>query len=75
MSMPRLLKTKRKQILNTRKRQLRFLGNIIRKGDFENLILTGPIKGKMDRRKGRITFLANLTKWIEEQFRRNNRKL
>lgn len=61
------METKKTLILNIRKRELNFLGHIIRKVGLENLILTGQIGSKRDRGKQRITYLASLSKWFVEQ--------
>ncbi len=44
------METKRKLILNIKKRQVKFLGHIMRKEGLENLILTGQIEGKRERK-------------------------
>ncbi len=61
------MQTKRRLILNIRKRQLKFLGHIMRKEGLENLILTGRIEGKRDKGNQRVTFLAGLSKWMTER--------
>lgn len=48
-------------------KMLKFLGHIIRKEGMEKLILTRQIEGKKERRKQCITYLARLSKWMEEQ--------
>ncbi|MCH9665805.1 MAG: hypothetical protein K0U41_08180 [Gammaproteobacteria bacterium] len=58
--------TKRKLINKIRKRQLQFLGHIMRKGKLENLSLTGKIEGKRSRGRQRLTFLKSVSNWIAE---------
>ena len=45
-------------------RQLTFLGHILRKGELENVVVTGFVDGKLDRRRKRETFLTYLSKTI-----------
>ena len=45
-------------------RQLTFLGHILRKGELENVVVTGFVDGKLDRRRQRETFLTYLSKTI-----------
>jgi ribosomal 50S subunit-associated protein YjgA (DUF615 family) len=54
---------KRKTIKELRKKQSRFIGHILRKGKFENIVTTGKIKGRMDRRRQWEKMLDSLTKW------------
>ena len=42
--------------------QLTFLGHILRKGELENLVVTGFVDGKQDRGLQRETFLTYLRK-------------
>lgn len=53
--------------INTRKRQLKFLGNIKRKEDTENLTGTGPNEVKKSSRKQRINYQTRLCKCLAEQ--------
>lgn len=55
------------RINRTRKRQLDFVGEIMREGVLEDLILTDHIYGKRARGKGRITPLSSLYKWLADQ--------
>ena len=43
-------------------RQLTFLGHVLRKGELENLVVTGFVDGKRDRGRQRATFLNYLSK-------------
>ena len=45
-------------------RQLTFLGHILRKGELENLVVTGFVDGKRDRGRQRETFLTYLSKTV-----------
>ena len=45
-------------------RQLTFLGHILRKGELENLVVTGFVDGKRDRRRQQETFLTYLSKIV-----------
>ena len=51
-------------MLDIRKRQLKFLGHIMRKDGLENLILTGWIEGGRDRGKQHATYLNGLSEWM-----------
>ena len=45
-------------------RQLTFLGHILRKGELENLVVTGFVDGKRDRGRQRETFLTYLSRIV-----------
>ena len=45
-------------------RQLTFLGHILRKGELENLVVTGFVDGNRDRGRQRETFLTYLSKIV-----------
>ena len=45
-------------------RQLTFLGHILRKGELENLVVTGFVDGSRDRGRQRETFLTYLSKIV-----------
>lgn len=53
-------------ILNIRKRQMKFLGHIMRKVGLENLIILWQIEGKWARGKQRITYPVSLSKWMTD---------
>lgn len=53
---------KRRHIFNTRKRQLKFLGDTTRKKGLENLTLTRQIEGKLTIWKLSIAYLRSLCK-------------
>ena len=55
---------KRSLISTIRKRQLEFLGHLIRHQGVEHLALTGKIEGKKGRGKPRMTYLNSLNKWV-----------
>jgi ribosomal 50S subunit-associated protein YjgA (DUF615 family) len=57
--------TKRSLISTIRKRQLEFLGHVMRKEGLENLSVTGKICGKRSRGRQRLTFMASLSKWSQ----------
>lgn len=46
---------------------LKFLGKVAMKVGSENLIFTGQIKSKSDKRKQCIAYLENLCKWKSKQ--------
>ena len=50
-----------------RKRQLEFLGHIMRKEKLENLTVTGKIEGKRSRGRQRSTFMESLSSWVTKQ--------
>ena len=50
-------KADRSLVKNIRKRQLEFLGHILKKDRMENLCITGFVDGKRKRGKQSITFL------------------
>lgn len=58
--------TTKKLIFTIRKRELKFLGNIMKKHGSENLILIGHIEGKRSRVWGAI-YLMCLSGWITKQ--------
>ena len=60
----RRMQTKRRLMLDIRKRQLKFLGHIMRKKGLKNLILTGRIEEGRDRGKKRPTYLNGLSEWM-----------
>ena len=60
----RRMQTRRRLMLDIRKRQLKFLGHIMRKEGLENLILTGLIEGGRDRGEQRATYLTGLSEWM-----------
>ena len=45
-------------------RQLTFLGHILRKGELENIVVTGFVDGKRNRGRQRETFLTYLSKIV-----------
>ena len=47
-----------------RKRQIEFLGHVVRKGGLEELMLTRRVNRKGSRGKQRLTFLESLSKWF-----------
>ena len=63
----RKAKTERSLIKTIRKRQLQFLGHIMRKERLENLMLTGYTDGKRDKGRQRQTYLGSLSRWLEER--------
>jgi len=64
-----------KSIKNIKKRQLEFLGHILRKDGMENLCITGFVDGKRNRGRQRITFLDSLCKWMYGQAPAQNLRL
>ena len=51
-------------LIDSVNRQLTFLGHIIRKGELENLVVTGIVDGKRHRGRQRETFLTYLSKIV-----------
>lgn len=49
------------------KRQVEFLGPVVRKEGSEELMLTGSVNGKGSRGRQRLTFLGILSKWMIKQ--------
>ena len=47
-----------------RKRQLEFLGHVMRKEGLENLSVTGKINGKRSRGRQRLTYIASISRWM-----------
>ena len=62
----RRMGARRKLMNNIRKRQLQFLGHVMRKEGLENLTLTGKINGTRSRGRPRLTYLKSLSKWMSE---------
>ena len=62
--MLRKVEADRSLIKDIRKRELEFLGHIVRKDCMENLCITGFVEGKRSRSRQRITFLDSLNKWM-----------
>lgn len=56
------MKTQRKLIVNVRRKQLRFLGHIMRKEGLETSTLTRHIEGKVQ-----VIYLTSLSKWMVEK--------
>ena len=54
----------RKLIQAVRRRQLQFLGHVLRKQELEDVALTGKIEGKRTRGKQRLTYISNLSQWM-----------
>ena len=67
--------TDRSLIKNIRKRQLDFLGHIMRKDGMENLCFTGFVDGKRSSGRQRITFLDSLCTWMNGQVPEQNSTL
>ena len=57
----------RKLLREIRVKQLKFLGHILRKDGFENLVLTGRIEGTRSRGRKRVMWLSNLKDWLKER--------
>ena len=50
----------REMIINIRRRQMTFLGHIMRREDIEALILSGKIEGKKTRGRPRVNYLEDM---------------
>ena len=59
------INTERELIKIIRTRQLSFLGHVMRKGELENLSLTGKIEGKRARGRQRDTFMKSLARILD----------
>ena len=51
---------RRKLLAVIRRRQMRFLGHVVRREDLENLILTGRIEGRRGRGRPRIKYMDDM---------------
>ena len=60
----RRMNTSTSLLIDIVNRQLTFLGHIIRKGELENLVVTGFVDGNRDMGRQRETFLAYLSKIV-----------
>ena len=57
-----------RELLGTvKRRQLQFLGHIVRAEEVENLILTGKIEGKRSRGRQRYSYMNNVKRWLGAQ--------
>lgn len=65
----RKIGTKKYLVRSIQKRQLEFLGHIIRKGGIEAVALTGKVEGKSGRGRKRASYLSNLPceNWTTEK--------
>ena len=55
---------KLKLIQAIRRRQLQFLGLVLRKQELENVALTRKSEGKRARGKQRLTYISSLSQWM-----------
>ena len=60
----RRMNTSTSLLIDIVNRQLTFLGHIIRKGELENIVVTGFVDGNRDRGRQRETFLTYLSKIV-----------
>ena len=51
--------TGRKLIFDLRMRQMKFLGHVMRKGELENLAMTGKIEGRRSRGRRRVLWMSS----------------
>ena len=56
----------RNMITTIRSRQMRFLGHIMRRGELEDLSITGKLNGKRPRGRPRFTYTEQIRKLINE---------
>ncbi len=42
------------------------MGHVMRKGDLENLALTGKVEGRRSRGRRRVLWMSSLKEWLEE---------
>ena len=59
------INTERELIKIIRTRQMSFLGHVMRRGELENLSLTGKIEGKRARGRQRDTFMKSLARILD----------
>ena len=64
-----LTNTKRSLITTIRKRQLNFLGHVLRRHKYEHLSLTGKIEGRRGRGRPRLKFIESLLEDVQGQHR------
>lgn len=55
---------RKKTLMMTLRRQLKFLGHVMRKEGMENLTLTGRIEGMRSRGRQRLTLMGSLSGWL-----------
>ena len=60
--------TQRSLIREIRKRQMNFLGHVIRSEKIEHLCLTGRIEGRRARGRQRVKYLDSLVQDLEEDY-------
>ena len=64
---------KERSMLKTiRKRQMKFMGHVYRKGGMEHLSMTGKIEGKRSRGRQRLTYVDSLNTWATQKQMSNN---
>ena len=56
--------SKRKLLCNIRKKQLEFLGHVMKKEETKSLVVTGKFDIKRDRSRQRMSFVKSLSKWM-----------
>ena len=54
----------RQLITNIRRRQAKFIGHIMRKGEMEHTVTTGKLNGERARGRQREKIMDNLTTWL-----------
>ena len=59
--------TERKIMKAIRRRQIEFLGHVMRKEGLEDMMLIGRVNGKWSRGRQRFAYLESLSKWMTEQ--------
>ena len=63
----------KRSLLNTiRKRQMKFMGHVYRKGGIEHLSITGKIEGKKSRGRQRTMYVDSLNTWATLKELNNN---
>ena len=64
---------KERSLMKTiRKRQMKFMGHVYRKGGMEQLSMTGKIEGKRSRGRQRETYVDSLNNWATQKQMSNN---
>ena len=62
----RRMNIKQSLLVDIVRRQMSFLGNVLRKEEMEHLLVTGFVNGKRARSRQRETFLTYLNKWTNK---------
>lgn len=61
----RRCRTRRLVLQNIRERQAKFFGHVMRKGQLENIAMTGRLNGRRGRGRPRLTYIRSLSNWLQ----------